>query len=59
MRSKAVGGVYRRLVADTKGAINRPTFDPRPGLVKMTRFVANDARVSISRQATAQAFLGF
>jgi hypothetical protein len=41
------------------GAINRATFDPRPGLVKMARFVASDARRNISRQAIAQAFLGF
>ncbi|QGM92976.1 hypothetical protein F7D13_02505 [Methylocystis rosea] len=53
------GGVVRRLVADMMGAINRATFDPRPGLVKMARFVASDARRNISRQAIAQAFLGF
>ncbi|PPD05484.1 MAG: hypothetical protein CTY36_06340 [Methylocystis sp.] len=56
---KRADGVVRRLVADMMGAINRATFDPRPGLVKMARFVASDARRNISRQAIAQAFLGF
>jgi hypothetical protein len=57
-RARRVDGACRRLVADMMDAINRATFALRPGLVKMTRFVASDARWSISRQATAQAFLG-
>jgi hypothetical protein len=58
-RGGGIGVVVRRLVADMMGAINRATFATRPGLVKMTRFVVSDARRNISRQAIAQAFLGF
>lgn len=46
-RAKRVGGACRRLVADTMDAINRATFALRPGLVKMARFVASDARRNI------------